>query len=197
MGSGYSTNAENALKKYIDSNCHNDKDSLQLQLFLTTKEGRYKLMMDVRGNNNINTTGLLVASHGNDLKTIEYMLHQFTSSQKCAVIEITSSDGNTALHYAALNGSSSIITYIMSNVSEEEKFRILALQNEKEDTALHCAASQQQPGVVEAILTVLSLPQQVQLLNIQNQQGQTAVALRPDIQEEIPPLTKHGKFITT
>ena len=74
----------------------------------------------------------------------------------------------------------------MSDVSEEEKFRILALQNEKEDTALHCAASQQQPGVVEAIL-----------FNIQNQQGKTAVALRPEIQDEIPPLTKHGKCITT
>ena len=85
----------------------------------------------------------------------------------------------------------------MSDVSEEEKFRILALQNENEDTALHCAASQQQPGVVEAILTVLSLPQQVQLLNMQNQQGREAVDLRPDIQDEIPPLTKHGELITT
>ena len=90
--------------------------------------------MDVRGHDNSSTTGLLEASCGNDLKTIEYMLHQFTSSQKCAVIEITSSDGNTALHYAALNGSTSIITYIMSDVSEEEKIRILALQNKKEDT---------------------------------------------------------------
>ena len=163
MGSGYSADAVNALKKYTDSNSQHGKELLKTQLFLTTNEGRYNLLMDVRGNNNIGTTGLLESSHGNDLKTIEYMLHQFTSSQKCAVIEITSSDGNTALHYAALNGSSSIITYIMSDISEEEKLRILALQNEKEDTALRCAASQQQPGVVEAILTVLSLPQHVPL----------------------------------
>ena len=130
----YSAGAEKALRKYIASNSHDGKDSLRAHLFFTIKGGRYKLLMDVRENNNSNTTGLLVASRGNDLKTIEYMLHQFTSSQKCAVIEITSSDGNTALHYAALNGSTSIITYIMSDVSEEEKIRILALQNKKEDT---------------------------------------------------------------
>ena len=87
--------------------------------------------MDVRGHDNSSTTGLLEASRGNDLKTIEYMLHQFTSSQKCAVIEITSSDGNTALHYAALHGSSSIITYIMSDISEEQKFRILNKMEKK------------------------------------------------------------------
>ena len=56
MGSGYSADAVNALKKYIDSNSQHGNEFLKTQLFLATKEGRYKLLMDVRGDKNIGMT---------------------------------------------------------------------------------------------------------------------------------------------
>ena len=185
---------EKALKKYIDSDSVVGKEELRQLLQHTSSVDRYSLLMNVRGDK-YSYTGPHIAARCNDLETMKYMLEGFTVDEKYDVLKIQAGAGNTALHYAAWQGHSSIITYLLTDLSQQQKYNLLQLQNDDGDTALHYAASQQKSEAVQVILTFLSPQQQIQLLNIKNNKGQTVADIRPEVYKEPPLMISQGNVI--
>ena len=191
--SAYSKELENALKNYIDNRADGKVEVRQLLQQMSSVD-RYSLLMNVRGNWN-SYAGPHIATIYNDLGTMKYMLQELTGDQKFDVLNIQSSGGISALHFAAWHGYSSIITYLLTDLSQQQKFNLLQLQQKKGDTPLHDAASQEKPEAVQAILTSLSPQQHIQLLNIKNKKGQTVTDIRPEVYKEIPVLISQGIVI--
>ena len=186
---------EKALKKYIDSMSADGKEEVRPLLQQTSSLHRFRLLMDVRGDEYSGNTGSHIAARENDLETMKCMLVDLTSDQRYAVLRIQAYGGLSALHYAATNGFSSIITYLLTDFSQQQKYNLLQLQDDDGNTPLHRAASEQESVAGQAILTSLSLQHQLQLLNIKNQKGQTVADISPEVYRKHPVLISLGIVI--
>ena len=186
---------EKALKKYIDSMSADGKEEVRQLLQQTSSLHRFRLLMDVRGDEYSGNTGPHLAARENDLETMKCMQEDLTSDQRYAVLRIQAYNCLSALHYAATNGFSSIIGYLLTDFSEQQKFNLLQLQDDDGDTPLHKAASEQEPAAGQDILTSLSPQHQMQLLNIKNKKGQTVTDISPEVYQKHPLLISLGILI--
>ena len=188
--------SESALKKYIDSRGREGRDRLRELLKDEAKKkhqeeeanAKYSLLIKVRGVEYSTWTGLHSAAYAGDLKTIRYLLLDFSANQIYNVVEIPESSERTALHIAADRGHTSIINYLLSDFFQQQKYDLLKIQDMNGDTALHLVAINKNVEAVQAIISSVSSPLLIQLLNIKNKEGQTVTDIRPELHDELPVL---------
>ena len=178
---------ENAMKRYIDSDESNRAERgnrLKELLKNESVNGRYDLLMNVRGDKYSPWTGLHEAAVVNDLESIRYMLDEFPPDKKYDALKIKNNIGSTPLHSAAYRGYSSIITYLMTDLSQQQNYDLLKIQNKWGHTALHDAASKNKVEACRAILASVPYHLLSELLNIKNNDGKSAADIRPELKDE-------------
>ena len=186
--------SESALKKYIDSRGREGRDRLRELLKDEAKKkhqeeeanAKYSLLIKVRGVEYSTWTGLHSAAYAGDLKTIRYLLLDFSANQIYNVVEILESSERTALHIAADRGHTSIINYLLSDFFQQQKYDLLKIQDMNGDTALHLIAINKNVEAVQAIISSVSSSLLIQLLDIKNKKGQTVTDIRPELHDELP-----------